>query len=57
MNANIKKTHFFFIKSSMTSKVIKVTYGHLLLRYIICLTPDLSKKFQECQLYEETNFS
>ena len=46
----------------MTSAVIK---GHkvilkfqndLCLRYIICLTTDLLKTFQEYQQYEDTNF-
>ena len=55
MNANIIKTQFFqkikydlkgFLRSH---EVILKFQNHLFLQYIICLTPDSLKTFQECQ--------
>ena len=31
--------------------------NHLFLQYILCLTPNLFKTFQECQHYLDTNLS
>ena len=38
-------------------KVILNLKNNLFLRYIICLTPNLFKTFQECQHYVDINFS
>ena len=39
----------------MISEVIKGDIKFL--KYIFCLTPNLVKTFQECQHYEDANFS
>ena len=47
----------------MTSEVIKGQkvilkfQNHRFLQFVFCLTPNPLKTFQECQHYEETNFS
>ena len=41
----------------MSHIVILKYQNNLFLQYIICLTPDLLKTFQECQHYEDTLFS
>ena len=44
MTSMVKKGHLKILKSSFST-----TY--------VCLTPNLLKTFQECQHYEDTNFS
>ena len=55
MNAIIKKTQLFQninydLKGHLRSHEIILKFqNHLFLLYIICLTPNLLKTFQECQ--------
>ena len=61
MTANIIKTQIFY--KIMYDLRPKVTKGHLKMPKLsfsakfFCLTPYLLKPFQECQYYEDANFS